>query len=116
LKRNAIVGRPDLTALQARKHWLTVEWLPKCAPALNDIEVVWHDLKAQHLAQQTFNDALALDRAMHAAVATLNRERSLDPLGNPVAVPRFGAPVFQVRFEREAIDLREVNLYLLRLQ
>ncbi len=54
----------------------------KYVPEFNDIEVVWHDLKAHHLAQQTFNDALALDRAIHAAVAALNRERSLDPLGN----------------------------------
>jgi hypothetical protein len=71
-----------LAALQARKHWLTVEWLPKYAPELNDIELVWHDLKAHHLAHQTFNDTLALDRAIHAAVAALNRERSLDPLVN----------------------------------
>jgi hypothetical protein len=28
------------------KHWLTIEWLPKYAPEFNDIEVVWHDLKA----------------------------------------------------------------------
>lgn len=26
-------------ALAARQHWLTVEWLPKYAPELNDIEV-----------------------------------------------------------------------------
>jgi len=26
---------------------LTVEWLPKYASELNDIEVVWHDLKAR---------------------------------------------------------------------
>jgi transposase len=37
-------------ALETRKHWPTVEWLPKCAPELNDIEVVWHDPKAHHLA------------------------------------------------------------------
>ena len=35
----------SLAALAARAHWLTVEWLPKYAPELNDIEVVWHDLK-----------------------------------------------------------------------
>ena len=46
-------------ALEARKHWLFVEWLPKYAPELNDIEVVWHDLKAHHLAHQTFADAEA---------------------------------------------------------
>jgi transposase len=69
-------------ALEARKHWLFVEWLPKYAPELNDIEVVWHDLKAHHLAHQTFADAEALDRCIHAAVAALNRERIVDPLVN----------------------------------
>jgi transposase len=66
----------------ARKHWLTVEWLPKYAPELNDIEVVWHDLKAHHLAHQTFTDAETLDAAIHQAIATLNVERARDPLGN----------------------------------
>jgi transposase len=76
------VSKLTLEALDARKHWLTVEWLPKYAPELNDIEVVWHDLKAHHLAHQTFADTKALDGAIHAAVAALNRERSLDPLVN----------------------------------
>ena len=66
-------------ALEARQHWLTVEWLPKYAPELNDIEVVWHDLKAHHLAHQTFTDVDALDREIHAAVETLNRERCVEP-------------------------------------
>ena len=35
-----------LAALAARKRWPTAEWLPKHAPELNDIEVVWYDLKA----------------------------------------------------------------------
>jgi len=69
-------------ALEARKHWLTVEWLPKYSPELNDIEVVWHDLKAHHLAHQTFADAEALDREIHAAVDALNRERNVDSLVN----------------------------------
>jgi transposase len=43
-----------LAALASRAHWLTVEWLPKYAPELNDIEGVWRDLKAHHLAHQTF--------------------------------------------------------------
>jgi transposase len=30
----------SLAALAARAHWLTVEWLPKYAPELNDIEAV----------------------------------------------------------------------------
>ena len=35
------VSKATLAALAARAHWLTVEWLPKYAPELNDIEVVW---------------------------------------------------------------------------
>ena len=76
------VSKLTRKALEARKHWLTVEWLPKYAPELNDIEVVWHDLKAHHLAHQTFADADALDHAIHAAVQALNRERNVDPLVN----------------------------------
>ena len=68
--------------------WLTVEWLPKYAPELNDIEVVWHDLKAHHLAHQTFADGDALDRAIHTAVAALNQERTVNPL---VIQPKFGS-------------------------
>lgn len=73
-------SKRSLAALAARAHWLTVEWLPKYAPELNDIEVVWHDLKAHHLAHQTFTDAAALDLAIHHAVTDLNRERMRDPL------------------------------------
>ena len=76
------VSKVTLAALEARKHWLTVEWLPKYAPELNDIEVVWHDLKAHHLAHQTFTDVAALDRDIHAAVDALNKERSINPLVN----------------------------------
>ena len=67
-------------ALAARAHWLTVEWLPKYAPELNDIETVWRDLKAHHLAHQTFADAEALDQAIHKAVEALNEERKPVPL------------------------------------
>ena len=35
------VSKATAAALAARAHWLTVEWLPKYAPELNDIEVVW---------------------------------------------------------------------------
>ena len=76
-------SKRSLAALAARAHWLTVEWLPKYAPELNDIEVVWHHLKAYHLAHQTFTDAAALDQAIHAAVTDLNRERMRDPLAKP---------------------------------
>jgi transposase len=75
-------SKASLAALAARAHWLTVEWLPKYAPELNDIEVVWHDLKAHNLAHQTFTDTHALDKAIHAAVTALNLERTHNPLGN----------------------------------
>lgn len=68
-------------ALAARAHWLHVEWLPKYAPELNDIEVVWHDLKAHHLAHQTFETPETLDQAIQRAVADLNAERNRNPLG-----------------------------------
>jgi transposase len=74
------VSKATIAALAARAHWLTVEWLPKYAPELNDIEPVWRDLKAHHLAHQTFTDADDLDRAIHAAVTTLNTERNIRPL------------------------------------
>jgi transposase len=70
----------SLAALSARAHWLTVEWLPKYAPELNDIETVWRDLKAHHLAHQTFADADDLERAIHNAVSDLNEERMPVPL------------------------------------
>jgi len=73
----------SLAALAARAHWLTVEWLPKYAPELNDIEPVWHDLKAHHLAHHTFADAVALDQAIHQAVEALNTERRALPLARP---------------------------------
>ncbi|HEY4043225.1 MAG TPA: transposase, partial [Rhodopila sp.] len=73
------VSKVSHAALAARAHWLTVEWLPKYAPELNDIEVVWHDLTAYHLAHQTFTDIDALDAAIHIAVNELNAERTVDP-------------------------------------
>ncbi len=44
------VSRLSQAAVAARADWLTVEWLPKYTPELNDIEVVWHDLKVYKLA------------------------------------------------------------------
>jgi len=76
------VSKATLAALAARAHWHHVEWLPKYAPELNDIEVVWHDLKAHHLAHQTFTDVETLDAAIHCAVIALNAERKRDLLGN----------------------------------
>ena len=76
------VSKATLAALAARAHWLSVEWLPKYAPELNDIESVWRDLKAHHLAHLTFADEATLDAAIHDAVIALNAERNSDPLGN----------------------------------
>jgi transposase len=73
-------GKATRAALAERAHRLAVEWLPKHAPELNDIEPVWRDLKRHHLAHQTFTGPDDLDRAIHDAVAKLNAERSRDPL------------------------------------
>ena len=75
------LSKASSAALQARAHWLTVEWLPKYAPELNDIEIVWGQLKSGHLAHQTFADPEALERAIHAAIAALNAERNRHSLG-----------------------------------
>jgi hypothetical protein len=77
------VSKVSRAALAARAHWLTVEWLPKYTPELNDIEVVWHDLKAYQLAHKTFTDVAELDGAIHTAVKDLNRERMVVPLAKP---------------------------------
>jgi transposase len=69
-------------ALAERAHWLTVEWLPKYAPELNDIEGVWRDLKRHHLAHQTFTGPDDLDCAIREAVIKLNTERSRHPWAN----------------------------------
>ena len=74
------LSKAALAALAERAHWLTVEWLPKYAPELNDIEVVWGDLKARHLAHQTFTDPDVLDDTIHSAVAALNLQRNRIPL------------------------------------
>ena len=75
-------SKASRAALAARAHWLTVEWLPKYAPELNDIEDVWRDMKRHHLAHQTFASADDLDRGIHQAVTDLNRERMHHPSDN----------------------------------
>src|SRR3954454_12787794 len=62
------------TKALAARPWLTLEWLPKYAPELNDIERCWRDLKQHYLANRTFADADALARAIPDAVARLNHE------------------------------------------
>src|SRR5689334_23831464 len=75
---NGPIHRSKLTtkALVA-PPWLSLEWLPKYAPELNDIERCWRDLKQHQLANRTFADADALARAIPDAVARLNHERQL---------------------------------------
>lgn len=58
-----------------QRPWLTVEWLPRYTPELNDIELAWRDLKRHHLAHRTFTDAQQLEAAIHRSVRDLNRER-----------------------------------------
>jgi transposase len=69
-------------ALAERASWLTVEWLPKYTPELNDIEELWRDLKQHHLAHQTFAGPESLDAAIHEATMKLNRERHRHPLAS----------------------------------
>ena len=63
------------TRALAERPWLTLEWLPKYAPELNDIERCWRDLKQHYLANRTVAGADALERAIHNAIARLNHER-----------------------------------------
>ena len=75
-------SKASRAALAERAHWLTVEWLPKSAPELNDIEALWRDLKRHHLAHQTFSGPEDLHRAIQKAVMELNAERNRHPLAN----------------------------------
>jgi transposase len=63
------------SAALAQRPWLTIEWLPKYAPELNDIERSWRDLKRHFLAHQTFSSIEQLDAAVVLAVDRLNQER-----------------------------------------
>jgi transposase len=75
---NGPIHRSKLTTKAlAQRPWLTLKWLPKYVPELNDIERCWRDLKQHQLANQTFADADALARAIPNAVARLNHERQL---------------------------------------
>jgi hypothetical protein len=59
----------------AERPWLIVEWLPKYAPELNDIERDWCHLKRHYLANQIVRDLDDLDCRIHAAVAAINAHR-----------------------------------------
>ena len=64
------------TQALAARPGLIVEWLPKYAPELNDIERAWRDLKRHYLAHRTFAEADNLEATIHRSVAAMNRERA----------------------------------------
>ncbi len=64
------------TKALAERPWIRVEWLPKYAPELNDIERDWRHLKMHFLANQVVEDVDDLDRRIHAAVAEINHQRT----------------------------------------
>jgi transposase len=64
------------SAALEKRPWLTVEWLPKYAPELNDIERSWRDIKRHYLAHKTFHSVEKLDNAIASAVDQLNDERT----------------------------------------
>jgi transposase len=70
------------TKALAQRPWLTLEWLPKYTPELNDIERCWRDLKQHQLANRTFADPDTLARTIPDAVAPLNHERQ--PHSSPI--------------------------------
>ena len=90
LDNGPIHTRKLTTCALAARPWLTLEWLPKYAPELNDpgsrpgqaIERCWRDLKQHFLANRTFADPDALERAIPNAVARLNCERQ--PKSSPI--------------------------------
>jgi transposase len=59
-----------------KRPWLTVEWLPKYAPELNDIERSWRDLKRHFLAHHTFKSVEELDATVARSIHQLNHERA----------------------------------------
>ena len=85
VRDNGPIHRSKLTIRAlAQRTWFTLEWLPKYAPELNDIERCWRDLKQHQLANRTFADADALARAIPDAVARLNHERQ--PKSSPILI------------------------------
>ena len=73
---NGPIHRSKLTTkVLAARPWLTLEWLPKYAPELNDIERCWRDLKQHYLA----NHIPAFAGAGSSPMPTLSNAPSLTP-------------------------------------
>lgn len=64
------------TAALAARPWITVEWLPKYAPELNDIERDWMHLKRHHLANHVWLDVHQLEQHIHSSVDAITRSRA----------------------------------------
>lgn len=64
------------TAALAARPWITVEWLPKYAPELNDIERDWRHLKRHYLANHIWRDVHDLEEHIHSAIAHISRSRT----------------------------------------
>lgn len=62
-------------ALADRASWLSVEWLPKFAPELNDIERDWKVLKCRYLGNRNYAHELDLEKSIVSAIERLNAER-----------------------------------------
>jgi hypothetical protein len=62
-------------ALEVRSSWLSVEWLPKFSPELNDIERDWRLLKGRYLGNRNYAHEGDLERSIIAALARLNADR-----------------------------------------
>lgn len=62
-------------ALALRASWLCVEWLPKFAPELNDIERDWKVLKSRYLGNRNYAHEVDLEKSIIKAIDQLNAER-----------------------------------------
>ena len=63
-------------ALLARAHWLTIEWLPKYAPELNDIEHDWEHLKQDEIANLSVGGCPdILEKALVDGINEINKRR-----------------------------------------
>ena len=77
------VSKASRAALDARKHWLTVEWLPKYAPETSMISNASGAISRHTIWPiRPSRIPAGLDVAIHAGVDALNRERTNLPLAD----------------------------------
>jgi hypothetical protein len=104
-------SKRSLAALAARAHWLTVEWLPKYAPELNEIEPVWRDLKAHHLAHQTFTDVKPSTKPSMtpSSISTASASPIRWPCQESLLSHRYRAQLHPRRIARSLLHLSSIN-------